>query len=116
MKSDCSYPPVQAPDPGREMGAGEIERYRDAWSSAYFLPLHGLRTVRYRLLISFTGDGPVRIEVIDAKLDPLFDERLIVGDSPVTVTLPVSDPGHGYLRLRPCGELRIRKLRFEPVE
>lgn len=116
MKSDCSYPPLQAPDPGREMDTGEIERYRDAWSSAYFLPLHGLRPLRYRLLISFTGDGAVRVEVIDAEFDPLLDERLVVGDTPLTVTLPASDPGHGYLRLRPCGEMRIRKLRFELAE
>lgn len=116
MKANCRYPPLQGPDPARAIDAPEADAYRDARSSAYFIPLHGLQAVPYRLSITFDGDGPVRIEVIDSSFDPLVDERMDVSNGRLTVSLPVPEQAHGYLRLRPCAQLRIRGLRFETLD
>lgn len=116
MKSRCAYPPIPLAPVAHPLDTAALAAYRDDWNGAYFVPLGRQPKGTYRLTVSLERGGELRVEIIDAVFDPVFDRCIDAADGSLSLQLVLGDSPAHYLRVRPRDAQSIRSLVFERTD
>jgi hypothetical protein len=111
MKTECAYPPVDAPVPPDGVWPPELlARLCLPEHRACLVPLGTLAPGMHRIRVEFVGTPHVHAQVVAADFETLLEEPLAVANGAAEVAFGLDEPSAAFLRLQAQETLRLERM------